>query len=50
MMAKVNMSPVIILKIMVTNGPVSLIAPQKNMRYDQEPGTPKIKKASSIVR
>ena len=32
MMAKVNMSPVIILKIMVTKGPVSLMAPQKNMR------------------
>ena len=29
---KVNMSHVTILKIIITKGPVSLIAPQKNMR------------------
>lgn len=47
-MPNVNMSPVIMEKIMVTNGPVSRTAPAKNMSRNQLAGTANTRIASSV--
>lgn len=48
MMPNVNMSPVIMEKIIVTKGPVKRTAPAKNIKRNQLPGTAKTRIASSV--